>query len=146
MQDNLRALIECATSSAERRVTKDCIVRLSGSLVNWDFYDSVSLEIAQEYQAGGLSFEICDGIMNDLWPMVVEGLMLSGEHELPCPFYEIYEAFDAGEYHRKADRSDDPVELYTKPMIEELLLHYLPPDDPIARQLRANSKAAKFAG
>ncbi len=59
--------------------------------------------------------------MNDLWRAALSGLAQSDEFEIPFPFYDVYEAFDAGEYHRKEDRSDDPVADFTDPMISELL-------------------------
>ena len=38
--------------------------------------------------------------------------------------FEIYEAFDAGEYHRKHDKTDDPVAEFTDPAIAKLALRF----------------------
>jgi hypothetical protein len=82
------------------------------------FYNSVSLEVAKRFHDGSLSFRICDQIMNNLWSIVVSNLDNS---IIPTPFFEIYEAFDAGEYHRLAEKGDDPVTEFTKPLIAEIL-------------------------
>jgi len=128
MIDALQAIIDRFSEDPEARVTQGDVSIWAGSLNNWDFYNSISLQIAQKYQAGELSYATCDRLMNDLWGAVVSGLPHPEEAEIPDPFYDIYLAFDAGEYHRKADRSDDPVADFTNPMISELLLHYLPAD------------------
>ena len=65
-------------------------------------------------------FAVCDALMNDLWSSMLNNLPLTGE-KLPTPFFDIYEAFDAGEYHGKVDKSDDPVSDFTRPMIAGIL-------------------------
>ena len=82
------------------------------------FYNSTSLAVALKYQEGTLDFPICDAIMNDLWSVLIENLHGS---MVPSPFFDIYEAFDAGEYHRTKDKSDSPEEEFTKPMIAAIL-------------------------
>lgn len=71
---------------------------------------------------------MCDGIMNDLWGSVLDSIAGRPENSVPVPypFYDVFEAFDAGEYHRKTDKSDNPVAEHTDPMIAELLAKYLP--------------------
>lgn len=61
--------------------------------------------------------------MNDLWSAVQEGLG-SGENQVPEPFFEIYEAFDAGEFHRKPDKTDDPVAEFTDPLLADIVLRF----------------------
>ena len=56
--------------------------------------------------------------MNDLWNLALDGL---DAQQLPEPFYQIYEAFDAGEYRRTSNKAEDPVAEFTKPMITEIL-------------------------
>ncbi len=68
-----------------------------------------------------MNYLICDEIMNDLWRILISSF---NGGLLPSPFYEIYEAFDAGEYHRRSDRSDNPAANYTEPMIQAILLKF----------------------
>lgn len=93
-----------------------------GSTSDSDFFNSIALQIAEQYHSGALSYEVCDHIMNDLWS-VVRDCFIPAHSAVPDLFYDVYLAFDAGEYYRAADRSDDPVTEHTKPMIEEILLH-----------------------
>ena len=39
----------------------------------------------------------------------------------PKLFWRVYEAFDAGELHRKPDKSDDPVSEFTDPEIADIV-------------------------
>jgi hypothetical protein len=36
-------------------------------------------------------------------------------------FWEVYSAFDEGEYYHGNNRDEDPVEVYTRPMIARLV-------------------------
>jgi len=101
-------------------VTQDDVVRWAGSLDNWQFYNAAALQVARQYHRGQLAYSFCDGLMNDLWSAVQAGFT-SGRNQVPEPFYEIYEAFDAGEFHRAKDRSDDPVADFTDPLIAKLI-------------------------
>ena len=143
MQRILKLLVDRALSPESGRISHDDIVGWVGSLENSEFYNSVSLALARHYHAGHLSYSICDRIMNDLWTAVTTGLLSSGHTDVPEPFYDIYSAFDAGEYHRKADLSDDPIEEFTNPMIAELLLEYPAPEDAVSHSRRTDSGAIK---
>ncbi len=48
---------------------------------------------------------------------------LIGRAPPPWPklFFRVYEAFDAGEMHRRADKSDDPISELTNPEIAEIV-------------------------
>jgi hypothetical protein len=92
--------------------------RWTENMEYYDFYNSVSLEIAQCFQDGSLSYSISDAIMNDLWSSVLNNLQ---EGQVPQPFFQIYEAFDAGEYYRTPTKSDNPISDFTEPMIAEIL-------------------------
>lgn len=77
--------------------------------------DEVALALAREYDGGSVSFEVGDWIANDLYSYCLF-------YDLPWPdvFFEVYLAFDEGEYsHHGA--SDNPESDYTRPMIKELL-------------------------
>ncbi|NTZ42200.1 hypothetical protein G7A66_03645 [Altererythrobacter sp. SALINAS58] len=86
-----------------------------------NFLDSFGFELAKRFHAGERSYAFCDEVVNELW-VILTGWM--GDHlsePFPNTFYEIFDAFDAGEYYRRADKSDDPVSQFTKPMIAELI-------------------------
>lgn len=119
----LSEFLQFAINKSPDRLTLDDIVRWAGTFNNWDFYNSAALEIAKGYHRRELSYTFCDGVMNDLWSGVQEGFGL-GNNEVPEPFYQIYDAFDAGEYHRKLDKSHDPVAEFTDPAIAELATRY----------------------
>ncbi|ANJ68054.1 hypothetical protein A9404_12325 [Halothiobacillus diazotrophicus] len=83
-----------------------------------DSFNQVSLFIARKFDAGEMSYEDGDNAMNGVWPIMLDFTM---KHDIPLvePCYEIYCAFDAGEYDHR-DQCD-PVEKYTKPAIKEAL-------------------------
>lgn len=91
-----------------------------GALDNWAFYNAAAVEIARKYHHGELTYGFCDGVMNDLWSAVQAGFH-TGHNTVPEPFYEVYEAFDAGEYHRAKYGGDDPIANFTDPSIAELV-------------------------
>ncbi len=118
MANYLHEMIDRLSATPPQRITDEDVRFWAGGLANDDFYNSVNLAIAEQYQAGLLSYAVCAAIMNDLWSVVLIGL---GSNVLPDPFYDIYEAFDAGEYYRTPDKSDDPQSDFTKSMIAEIL-------------------------
>lgn len=115
--------VQFAINKSPSRITFADILQWAGAIDNWNFYNSVALEIAKSYHRGQLDYSFCDGIANDLWEGVKKGFG-PGQNELPEPFYEIFLAFDAGEYHRKHDKSDDPVADHTDPWIAELAARF----------------------
>ena len=118
MNHKLDDLITLAAEAPGQRITENHVRSLTEDLSNEAFYNSLSLEVARRYQGGILSYTRCGSIMNDLWSILV-GHLNGGM--VPSPFYEIYEAFDAGEYHRKKDKTDSPETEFTRPMIEAIL-------------------------
>jgi len=103
------------------RFTKTDVLAWAGSPSDSNFYNSIAFRIAEQYHHGALSYEVCDHIVNDLWRVVLEWFVPM-YNKVPYLFYDVYLAFDAGEYYRTADRSDDPVAEHTKPMIKEIIL------------------------
>lgn len=84
-----------------------------------EFYNEIGYIIAKLYASGDLSYDICDSIINILYFGWLKNFD-TGDN-FPVLFFKIFEAFDAGEYHRKADESDDPVRDHTDPLIAEIL-------------------------
>ena len=81
-------------------------------------FNILSLLVARKFASGELSFEDGDYAMNGVWPIMLDHIMKTG---LPVvePCYEIYLAFDVGEYNH--GDGADPVVKYTKPAIENVL-------------------------
>ena len=102
-------------------------------LLAWDvdeealdaFLDSVSLQVARRYASGELTFDTADAIVNalNLLPLGFESPAVASR---PALFWEIYLAFDSGEFHRTRDRSDNPVAEHTVPAIQALLARLSP--------------------
>lgn len=118
MPNFFQEMIDRALCVPPQPITGADVERWSDGSERHDFYDKVSLEIAQCFHYGSLSYEICDAIMNDLWWHAMydgEGFMVSHQ------FARIFEAFDAGEYFRTRLKADDPVKEFTKPMIAAIL-------------------------
>jgi hypothetical protein len=119
--DPLEEMVAGISRSHDVRLTEADVVNWAGSASSSEFYNAIAFRIAEQYHSGALSYTVCDHIMNDLWE-VVKDCFTPVHKEVPTLFYDVYLAFDAGEYYRTADRSDDPVAEHTKPMIEEILL------------------------
>lgn len=107
----------------EHRTTHSDVIEWAGTLDSGNFYNATALQIARLYNDGELTYSFCDALMNDLWSAAQAGFG-AGSNHVPQPFFDIYEAFDAGEYHRKPDKSDDPVAEFTNPVIAELVTRY----------------------
>lgn len=86
-----------------------------------DFLDVIGIEIAKRYHFGERSFEFSDSLVNDLWGLLIDRVAHNNDIRWPDDFYEVYEAFDAGEFHRLPDRSDNPQADFTKPLIAAFL-------------------------
>jgi hypothetical protein len=84
-------------------------------------HDQVALILAQGFQTPELSFAFCDAVINDL-----HGVITSADEHRPEFFWEVYLAFDEGEYYHGNNREEDPVEVYTPPMIFRALDGPLP--------------------
>lgn len=85
-----------------------------------DSFNKLSLLIARKFDDGEMSYENGDFAMNGVWGVMLDYIMVN---DLPVvePCYEIYCAFDEGEY----DQNDgaDPVIMHTEPAIKKVLKH-----------------------
>ncbi len=85
------------------------------------FLDRFAARIARAYHHGELPYAVCDSIVGDLWGLL-EGLRMDGvAHDWPVLFQQVYDAFEAGGWHRRPDGSDDPVGTYTDPAIAAIV-------------------------
>ena len=84
--------------------------------------EELSIATALKYWNGEISYIEGDSIMNNLYIYWMTSGQLLKNSEFSSIAWECYEAFDAGEFYRdNEDRSSDPSEKYTRPLIESLL-------------------------
>jgi len=88
-----------------------------------EFVNSFAITLAKGYQNGRYNYEFSDGAANWLFGFMTDEVFLSSNNNtLPSPAYDIYLAFDEGEYHHQGDSKDVVAELkYTKSRINEIL-------------------------
>lgn len=79
-------------------------------------FDEIAKRLALGFNSSDLSFHLCDMVVNDLASPVTN---TSGPR--PQIFWEVYSAFDEGEYYHDNNRDEDPVEVYTRPMIARIV-------------------------
>jgi hypothetical protein len=78
------------------------------NLSGWNrpqLFDEVAMCLARGFHSSQLSFDFCDMVVNDLASPVTN---TSGSK--PRFFWEVYSAFDEGEYFHGNNRNEDPVE------------------------------------
>jgi hypothetical protein len=81
-----------------------------------ELYDQIALHLARGFHVSELAFTFCDAVVNDLHGVI----SFAGEHR-PDLFWEVFLAFDAGEFYPGNNRDEDPVEVYTRPMIARII-------------------------
>jgi hypothetical protein len=81
--------------------------------------DEMGRAVAQGFGAGELTYQLCDDLMNHLTGLHHD---VATKQPSDSVFWQVYLAFDAGEYlHNGDERSVDPVEKYTRPLINAIL-------------------------
>lgn len=86
-----------------------------------DFLDQIGAAVAVKYHAGLATFEFCDSLVNDLYSELISRIGAPNQIPWPNLFDEVYLAFDAGEFHRSADKTDNPVADYTDPLVAKIV-------------------------
>ena len=88
-----------------------------------ELLDELALFVAEQYAAEAIPFEEADIIMNAAWSACVsEEYWADHDRTIPTATRQVYEAFDAGEYHHPGDGPEvDPELKYTKPLIAAFL-------------------------
>jgi hypothetical protein len=80
--------------------------------------NSIAIHLAKRYEARELDFAAGDKIAMGLhsWNLLERDCLL------PDPAYQVFLAFDEGEYRHNGDADDvNPEDKYTRPMIREIL-------------------------
>jgi hypothetical protein len=101
----------------DRHLTEGDVERWSTGC-DWSrfqLFEAIARYLALGFNASELSFEFCDAVVNDLSVAVTN---TSGPR--PQLFWEVYSAFDQGEFYHDNNRNEDPVEVYTRPMIARI--------------------------
>lgn len=93
------------------------------NLTTAELLNTISLEVAQRFISGELSYDLADDIMNGFFGVMFDVMGVDGN--LPRPAFDIYQAFDEGEYQHLGDSGHiPPYELYTRPYLMEILLKH----------------------
>ncbi|MFT0869602.1 hypothetical protein [Pseudomonas sp. CAM1A] len=84
-----------------------------------ELLNTLSIEAARRFILGEMSFEMGDDIMNGLFTVILD---LGMDEQMPQPAFNIYLAFDEGEYQHSGDSEHiKPSECYTRLQLLELL-------------------------
>ncbi|PSH59230.1 hypothetical protein CU102_27670 [Phyllobacterium brassicacearum] len=104
---------------------RERVILTNFDILNWtasacmprqDLYDQLAIGLARGFHASELSFEFCDTVVNE-----IHSVMIFMNEQRPQFFWQIYLAFDSGEYYHDGNRDEDPGEAYTRPQIERVL-------------------------
>jgi hypothetical protein len=116
---DLVGLYQIHADDPEARLREGDVQRWSASLgiPRAELYDRIAIYLALGFNCSELSFEFCDAIVND-----VHGVITFADEDRPALFWKVYLAFDEGEYYRGDNREQDPVEVYTRPQIAQIVL------------------------
>ncbi len=103
-------------------ISQECMEQCTGPLgeVQPEKFDALALVLAHWYHKGKLSFAFCDAVVNILVESVFSDAVAQRD-TWPHIFWDVYLAFDAGEFHRSGENHIDPAEKYTRPLIAEIL-------------------------
>ena len=84
-----------------------------------NIFNKVSLLFAKRFMDGMIGYEDADYAMNCIWSLMINYTM-ENDLKLIEPTYQVYCAFDAGEYfHKNGDTK--PIDNHTKPALREIL-------------------------
>ncbi|WP_423141695.1 hypothetical protein ACOYW6_12835 [Parablastomonas sp. CN1-191] len=110
-------------SASESYISEADISRWTNGVVEREevLYDGLAALLARGYHERRYSFEFCDIVVNDLYGRMIEKQLQTPPPAWPKLFWRVFEAFDAGEFHRQPDKSDDPVAEFTDPEIAEIV-------------------------
>jgi len=92
----------------------------STSLSKRDLFNAIGASLAVSYHDHKTNFDFCDMVVNALVRHVYSGFV-SGNEKWPDLFYNVYLAFDGGEYTRVGEEDKDPSEMYTRPAIATII-------------------------
>lgn len=87
------------------------------------FFNRFYLSLARLFLNGEYSYDVCNNAATWLFGVMIhESLISKKSYKVPSPAYEVFIAFDEGEYeHQNDDSNIDPIEKYTVRMLEDIL-------------------------
>jgi len=81
--------------------------------------DAFAAELAAGFGDSRLSYDLCDAVVNALFAWITTD---KDHRTIPASFWEVFNAFDEGEYRHPGDADDvDPSEKYTRTQIRDFL-------------------------
>jgi hypothetical protein len=88
-----------------------------------DVLDELACYVANAYVQGSLSYEVAGAVMNSAFSVASSPEFLAmHDRTIPSITFEVYQAFDEGEYGHPGDDGDvDPELKYTRPLIDKFL-------------------------
>ena len=121
-----QALIQSLVEAAQTGVIRyEQLVQIAnaGSMSAPEALDSLALHIAKKYGIGEVSFEDADAVMNAAFATATsEEFWAKHEDTIPPFMFEVYRAFDEGEYLHPGDQEGVDLEAkYTRPLIASIL-------------------------
>jgi hypothetical protein len=118
VKTDLVRLYQIHANDPGSRLREDDVQRWNASLglPRAKLYDQIAIYVARGFNCSGLSFESCDAIVND-----VHGVIAFADEDRPDLFWKADLAFDEGEYYHQDNREQDPVEVYTRPQIAQIV-------------------------
>jgi hypothetical protein len=116
--DALEQIIDQAVSGKINRGDADAFCSAAGIDI-CQLYNDIALAVAKRFDAGTMSYEDGDGVMNAILGQMADDAAKGHPNPFVEPAWSVYLAFDDGEYvHRNCE---DPVETYTRPAIRALV-------------------------
>lgn len=106
-------------------ISAECLARctgLSGKVLP-ERFDAVALALARGYSDASLPFAFCDAVVNIMVGKVYSDAA-SQRDTWPPLFWEVFLAFDAGEFFREGEEHIEPAEKYTRPLIEAIVARF----------------------
>lgn len=102
------------------------IVRWSmkNNLSKLALFDQIGIRLAAGFDRGDLDYDFCDRVVNALIGYVYFGFVSDNSLERPEIFWQVFEAFDDGEYWRKDKPWENPIETYTRPAIASIVREF----------------------
>ncbi len=104
--------------SSKTRLTEEDVTRWS-TLIGEPravLYDRIASYLALGFYNSELTFEFCDAVVND-----IHRIISCAHEERPDLFWQVFLAFDQGEYCHGGNRNEDPVEVYTRPLVAQIV-------------------------
>lgn len=120
----------------QNQLIETILAKLSKEILSWDqiqdilksvespekLIEDLSLATALKYWNGEMPYGNGDFIMNHLFSYWTASESIDKNRMFAGIAWEVYLAFDAGEFYRPGeDRSINPSEKYTRPLVETLL-------------------------